>query len=188
MDQYAADAFHQLVTPRLTAIVEALTFFGSVSFVTAATVCVALILAWQKAHYRLLTLLLTMLGGTFLNVTLKHLFHRHRPVLENPIVTLSSYGFPSGHTMGSTMLWGCVAVFVAASARTWRTRVLYFAAAAAWVLMIGATRIYLGAHYFTDVIGAITAGTAWLAFCWTAVETLCRWRGRHNNDTRRALN
>jgi undecaprenyl-diphosphatase len=43
--------------------------------------------------------------------------------------------------------------------------------------MIGLSRIYLGAHYLTDVVGAIAVGLAWLAFCWTGVETLRKWRG-----------
>jgi undecaprenyl-diphosphatase len=44
-----------------------------------------------------------------------------------------------------------------------------------WLLLIGFTRIYLGAHYLTDVLGALAAGLFWLVFCWTAFETL-RWR------------
>ncbi|HSS17708.1 MAG TPA: phosphatase PAP2 family protein [Candidatus Dormibacteraeota bacterium] len=44
-----------------------------------------------------------------------------------------------------------------------------------WNLLIGLTRIYLGAHYLTDVIGALAAGLFWLVFCWTAFETL-HWR------------
>jgi membrane-associated phospholipid phosphatase len=47
-----------------------------------------------------------------------------------------------------------------------------------WILLIGLTRIYLGAHYLTDVLGALAAGLFWLAFSWTAFETL-RWR-RHS--------
>lgn len=185
MDASAADAFHQLVRPGLTKVVRCLTFLGSVGFVTALSLLVASVLAARKALYALLTFALTMLGGSLLNIFLKHLFHRQRPILENPLVTLSSYGFPSGHTMGSTLLWGCVAIFVAGQMRSATARALPFCLAAMWVCVVGATRIYLGAHYFTDVIGAIMAGIAWLTFCWTAVETLRRWRARHNNGTRR---
>ena len=113
-----------------------------------------------------------------MNILLKHLFHRQRPVLENPLVTLSSYGFPSGHTMGATLFYGAVAILVAHSVRTWRLRVLIFCIAVAVVVLIGISRIYLGAHYLTDVLGAIAVGLAWLAFCWTGVDTLRRWRGR----------
>src|SRR4051812_33073222 len=178
MDRSAADAFYQFVTPGLTRVVRGVTFLGSVGFVTAATLGVAVVLADRKAFYPLLTLVLAMLGGSVLNLALKHLFHRQRPVLENPLVTLSSYGFPSGHTMGATIFYGVLALIVAHSIRSWSRRVLVGCIAALVIALVGASRIYLGAHYFTDVIGAIAVGLAWLAFCWTGVETLRRWRGR----------
>jgi undecaprenyl-diphosphatase len=178
MDRRAADALHQLVTPELTHALRAVTFVGSVGFVAGLSCCAAGVLLWRRSYYYLLTLALTMLGGSALNIALKHLFHRQRPLLQNPIVTLASYGFPSGHTMGTTMFWGCLAIFAARAIRSGLARALPFGAAALWVAIIGATRIYLGAHYFTDVIGAIAAGVAWLALCWTAVETLRKWHTR----------
>ena len=132
----------------------------------------------RKSWYQLLALALAVGGGSLLNILLKHFFHRQRPVLENPLLTLSSFGFPSGHTMGSTLFYGLLALFVAHSVRTWRLRALTFCIAALVVALIGLSRIYLGAHYLTDVLGAIAVGLAWLAFCWTGVETLRKWRGR----------
>jgi undecaprenyl-diphosphatase len=154
------------------------TFFGSVIFLTSASVVVALLFALRKWSYRLLALALVMSGGSVLNLLLKHLFHRQRPVLENPLVTLSSFGFPSGHTMGATLFYGLIALFLAYSIRNGPRRVLVCLAAAMIIALIGASRIYLGAHYFTDVIGAVAVGLAWLAFGWTGVETLRKWRGR----------
>ena len=113
-----------------------------------------------------------------MNLLLKHFFHRQRPVLENPLVTLSSFGFPSGHTMGATLFYGVLALIVTHSIRSWRRRALVSCAAALVIALVGISRIYLGAHYFTDVIAAIAIGLAWLAFCWTGIETLRRWRGR----------
>lgn len=179
MDQWAASGLHQYVTPNLTRLVRAITFLGSVGFVSAASLCIAAILAVRRSFYNLLTFVLTMLGGSMLNIFLKHLFHRQRPILEHPLVTLSSYGFPSGHTMGTAMLCGALAIFSASASRRARARVWPFLLAASWTVVIGTTRIYLGAHYFTDVIGACCAGVAWLTFCWTAVETMRRWRDRH---------
>lgn len=181
MDGRAAQFFAGVMTPTLTSLAKAITFLGSVAFVTASAFCLALVLALRKAKYQLMFAVLTMLGGSLLNIMLKHLFHRQRPVLENPVVTLSSYGFPSGHTMGSALLWGCVAIIAANSLPTFASRALIFLAAALGVAIIGATRIYLGAHYFTDVVGAVAASVAWLAFCWTAVETLRKWRVREGS-------
>jgi membrane-associated phospholipid phosphatase len=169
-------AVHQ--TPLLTTISRVVTFFGSVRFLSSASVATATVLAIRRSFYRLLAFALATGGGALLNVALKHLFHRQRPVLENPLVTLSSYGFPSGHTMGATVFYGVLALIVTYWMRSWPRRVPIGWLAAFVIGLIGASRIYLGAHYFTDVIGAVAVGLAWLAFCWTGVETFRRWRAR----------
>jgi undecaprenyl-diphosphatase len=165
-------------TPLLTTISRVITFFGSVGFLGSASVVTGAVLAIRRSFYRLLALALAAGGGALLNIALKHMFHRQRPVLENPLVTLSSYGFPSGHTMGATIFYGVLALIITYSMRSWPRRVLTGWLAAFVIALIGASRIYLGAHYFTDVSGAIAVGLAWLAFCWTGVETLRRWRAR----------
>ena len=168
--------FQTHATPTLTTFWRTVSFFGSVIFVTAASAIVATIFAVRRSFYRLLSVALAVGGGAFLNLVLKHLFHRHRPVLENPLVTLSSFGFPSGHTMGATIFYGVLALALGYSIQGWRRRILVASAAALVIALIGASRIYLGAHYFTDVIGAVAVGLAWLMFCWTGVETIRRWR------------
>jgi membrane-associated phospholipid phosphatase len=169
-------------TPLLTSAARIITFFGSVGFLTSASLLTGLVLARRRSFYRLLALALAVGGGALLNLALKHSFHRQRPILENPLVTLSSYGFPSGHTMGATVFYGVLALCVTYWIRGWSRRVAVGWAAAFVIALIGASRIYLGAHYFTDVIGAIAVGLAWLAFSWTGVETLRRWRGRSRNQ------
>ncbi|MEY2488173.1 MAG: hypothetical protein QOC70_115 [Verrucomicrobiota bacterium] len=178
LDERVAFWFHEHATPALTHIARLVTFFGSVGFVAGASSCVAIVLVVRKSWYQLLALVLAVGAGSLLNILLKHSFHRQRPMLENPLVTLTSFGFPSGHTMGSTLFYGLLAVFAAHSVRTWRLRALTFCSAAVVIALIGLSRVYLGAHYLTDVLGAIAVGLAWLAFCWTGVETLRKWRSR----------
>ncbi|MFL6590193.1 MAG: phosphatase PAP2 family protein [Chthoniobacterales bacterium] len=173
--------FHTHGTALLTRIFRVVTFFGSVGFLSFASLALAITLAFRKNLYRLLAVILAVGGGALLNLLLKHYFHRQRPVLENPLVTLSSYGFPSGHTMGSTIFYGVLALVVTYSIRSWLRRSLVGFAAAFAVALIGLSRIYLGAHYFTDVIGAIAVGLAWLAFSWTGMETLRRRRARSHD-------
>ncbi|MDQ6809696.1 MAG: phosphatase PAP2 family protein [Verrucomicrobiota bacterium] len=175
-DEDVAMSFHQQATPLTTQAARIGSFFGSVGFIGGASCCTALVLLWRKSFYPLLAFALAMGGGSALNILLKHFFHRQRPVLENPFVTLTSYGFPSGHTMGSTLFYGMLALIAAQSIRRWPKRALPFCIAGLIVATIGFTRIYLGAHYLTDVLGAVAAGLAWLTLCWTGVETLRRWR------------
>jgi membrane-associated phospholipid phosphatase len=177
LDQRIAVWFHDHATPAMTHVAKAITFFGSVAWVTTVSTSVALFFLFRRAWTNFSLLALTMIGGSTINVLLKHFFHRQRPILENPLVTLSSYGFPSGHTMGGTMLYGLLALIAAQKTKSHSMRMTCFVAACFLIFLIGFTRIYLGAHFFSDVLGAIAAGIAWLTLCWTAIETL---RRRHS--------
>lgn len=109
---------------------------------------------------------------------LKDVFHRSRPGLGNPILTFSSYGFPSGHTIAATFLWRCGDLRLW-KIRTWPGRVLAVMLSTFLVLLVGFSRIYLGARYLSDVLGAMMEGLARLALCLTAVNTT--WRVRHRD-------
>jgi undecaprenyl-diphosphatase len=170
LDHRVTNWFHAHARPQLTVIAVVITFFGSVGFVTVVSLVSAIYFTIHRAWNRLIALVLTMGGGSLLNLLLKHFFHRQRPVVENPIVTLESFGFPSGHTMGATLLYGLLALIAARFITRLEWRVVVFVAASLIVALIGLTRIYLGAHFLTDVLGAITIGIAWLTFCWTTTE------------------
>jgi undecaprenyl-diphosphatase len=176
VDRHVAVWFHQHASPTITQVARAISFFGSVGWLTAVSIGVALFLLLRRDWLNASLVALVMGGGGALNVVLKHFFHRERPVLENPLVTLSSYGFPSGHTMGATLLYGLLALLAWKSVRNRAARLACVVGACFWILLIGLTRIYLGAHYLTDVLGALAAGLFWLVFSWTAFETLRRRR------------
>src|SRR2546430_4184918 len=124
--------------------------------------------------FNLFVFAVMMTGESLLNVLLKHLFHRHRPVLEHPLVTLTSYGFPSGHTMGVTVLFGLLALFLAKTVSSAGAALAYFIAAGLVILLIGLTRGYLCAHFLSGVLCAFAASVVLLTFCWTALGTLRR--------------
>lgn len=176
VDEQVAAWFNDHATPAVTQAAKVITFFGSPLFLGSATTACALVLIWRRSWYHLLALALTMGGGTLLNLLLKTIFQRQRPVLEHPLVTLSSYSFPSGHTIGSTLFYMFLTLTISISVKQWRWRVLAILSGFTLVFLVGLTRIYLGAHYLSDVMGAMAAGMAWLAFCLTAVETLRRYR------------
>ena len=134
------------------------------------------ILAWKKHKYWVWSLGLSVGGGMLLNVLLKNTFQRARPIFENAMLTFTSYGFPSGHTMAATCFWGFLAAFAFSQLKALPQRVLVITVAVSMILLVGFTRIYLGAHYLSDVLGAMLEGLAWLAFTLTAVETLRRAR------------
>ncbi len=133
-------------------------------------------LIWKRHQRWMLALALAVGGGMLLNVLLKNIFQRTRPSLGNPILTVTSYGFPSGHTMAATCFWGLLAAFAVARIKSLLGRVLAGLFCLLMIVLVGFSRIYLGAHYLSDVIGAMVEGLAWLAFTLTSVETLRRAR------------
>jgi len=138
---------------------------------------VALFAAWlwrREAHYWVLALVVTVPGGMLLNVLLKYVFQRSRPVFEHPLVTLSTYSFPSGHAAAATLLYGFVACFLVMEHRGKPAWVL--PACALMVLLVAASRMVLGAHYLSDVLAAMLEGLAWLALCLGTVGALRRRR------------
>src|SRR4029077_9187194 len=95
----------------------------------------------------------------------KILVHRHRPFTEGPFVDWSGYSFASGHTIGATLLYGQLVLFVIPAIKSRRWRVGIVSTATFFVLLVGFSRIALGAHYLTDVLAAMFFGIVWLTLC-----------------------
>ncbi len=140
---------------------------------------------WRRYQRWMLALWLAVGGGMLLNLLLKNIFQRTRPSFENPILTFTPYGFPSGHTMAATCFWGLLAAFAASRIKSQVGRLSVVAICVLMILLVGFSRIYLGAHYLSDVLGAMAEGIAWLAFTMTAVETLRRARRHRKARTER---
>jgi membrane-associated phospholipid phosphatase len=128
----------------------------------------------RDARHWMLTLVAAVPGGMLLNVAMKHTFARARPHFEQPIITLSTYSFPSGHTVAATLLYGVLACYLVRHARSWPARAGIVLLACALVLLVAGSRLYLGAHYLSDVLAGMLEGCAWLAICVTGVATLRR--------------
>lgn len=160
-------------------LTQAMLFITNVHSVPGVIVLGGLFAAWlwrQRERFWLQALLCALPSGELLNVILKHLFERPRPVFDAPLLNLATYSFPSGHTAGATVLWGLVACY---AARRLPPRHAWLAAAGALVLvaLVAFSRMYLGAHYLSDVLAAAAEGSAWLALWLTCLSTL--WRRQH---------
>lgn len=176
VDADVATWLHARATPSVVRAMQLITLLGSASVVTGVAAATAFFLVRKRRRFSLLALVLAMAGGMALNVLLKDIFHRGRPSFDNPIVVLTSYSFPSGHTMAATLLYGMLAALVAWTAESWRWRATAVLVAGLLILLVGFSRMALGLHYLSDVLAAMAAGLAWLSICLTGVETLWRWR------------
>jgi len=160
----------------LTQVMLLTTRVHAVLGVTVMTLAVSAYLWIKRFRFWVLKLLLAVFGGMLLNLLLKHVFVRQRPHFDDPLLTLTTYSFPSGHTLMATVFYGTLCVLIASHVRHWRWRALTIAVTGFMILLVGFSRIYLGAHYLSDVLAAIAEGLAWLAFSLIAVGELQRRR------------
>ncbi len=120
---------------------------------------------WVAAH-----VVVTAVGGGLLGVVVKELVERLRPLVDVQVAGAPGWSFPSGHTLGATVTYG-VLLLVFASVR--RARRAATALVVVTVLLVGFTRVALGVHYATDVLGGWLLGLLWLAL---TTEVFRQWR------------
>jgi len=173
-DRTLDDYLHAHATPSLTTFFLIVTALGSIEVIVLLGVIVAAFLALGQRWLILGSWLAAVAGSAVLNHLLKGLFQRPRPYFEHPLLIETSYSFPSGHAMESFVVYGMLAYFVVLALRTWESRVGVVLGAALLVVLIGFSRMYLGVHYFSDVIAGYAAGGVWLSALITGVETLRR--------------
>ena len=156
---WAVDERH----PALTVIMQVFTALGSTVGLTILTAICAVLLFMRGHRVRALVLSLTMIGSSLLTVALKEIFRRARPstdtLLGEPASTTS---FPSGHSFNTAVFAGMLAGMVLTSTAVTLYRTLAIMAAAGSTLLVGASRVYLGYHWMTDVLAGWSLGLAWL--------------------------
>ncbi|MEO8335170.1 MAG: phosphatase PAP2 family protein [bacterium] len=161
---------HLHQTPLLTQLMVEMTYLGT-GTVVMTVVGVAALFLWHTEHKHSARLLLAATAGNIiLNGVLKLVYHRARPsVFEWQTVAVSS-SFPSGHAMSATVVYGTVAyLLMRLQKHTW-AKALTLSGAIILILLICLTRLYLGVHYPSDVLGGIIVGLAWAAFCMATLE------------------
>lgn len=137
----------------------------------------ALLLAIRKRYLLLAGWATALLGGGVLDFALKQAFQRPRPENAMDFLTQISWSFPSGHSMGSLITYGMLAYVLGIEFIPNRDhRKWVIAGCAFMVIAIGVSRLYLGVHYLSDVLGGFAAGGLWLTACITGLEVARRLR------------
>jgi membrane-associated phospholipid phosphatase len=159
-------------TTALTLLMLAVTHAHAPVAICAYASIMAVVLYRRARRHWLPALALAVPVGLSINVLLKHLFRRSRPVPDEPLMTLATYSFPSGHTAGTALFYGVLAAYVVSRTRSTRVRA---AAVLGWlgaVALVGFSRVYLGVHYLSDVVAAAAWSCAWLAVCLLVADRL----------------
>lgn len=178
LDVEIAEWLHAHARPSLVGFFLAVTHLHSLVAVAIWSAIFAAVLARLREWYWMVTLGASVGGVLVVNVLLKYAYERLRPRFDDPIVELSTYSFPSGHTAGAVAFYGVLAAFLVSRFYDARRRAGCVLGAVAAVLLVAFSRVYLGAHYLTDVVAAMCSSTAWLVLCLAAGHALVRQRLR----------
>ncbi len=175
-DVTVLDWVHARATPAGYAISNAISLLGSPLTLTILALGVGFLLAARRQWILLGGWLAAFAGGGLLAAVLKLVIHRPRPPYAAEFLQHYSWSFPSGHAMGSLIGYGMLAYVLALLWIHRRSAQISMALVAALLIVaIGLSRLYLGVHYFSDVVGGYAAGVLWLSACISGLEVARRW-------------
>ena len=154
-------------TDWLNAVMRNVTWLGSNAVLIPLIAALAVFLGvFRRSVWGSLLAALALAGADLLYNVIKPIVERPRPPVAIHLVEVSSFSFPSGHATAVTACFGMAAALLAAH-RSLRVKVLAGVAAAIVIILVGFSRIYLGAHWFTDVVAGVALGGLWLCVLWT---------------------
>lgn len=178
LDEAISHAVGSHTPPGVREAFALLTHLGDPWFAVSLCVVVALLL-WVRGHRGFAAgWVAAIAGNAVVNHVLKGIFERARPVHEAGFAQVSGYSFPSGHSSGAMALYGMLG-YLGLRMLPPRWRVPSVMAAAAVVVTVACSRIFVRAHFPTDVLAGLCSGAAWLAICIASLEY-----ARHQHGTR----
>ena len=180
LDRATDAAIHARVTPGGLQFFSRLTIIGSPAAMTVLAIVGGLVLLLKRRPRTLVAWGAAFAGGFAIENILKHVIHRARPPYGTAYLTGHSFSFPSGHAVGSFIGYSMLAYVLImhwrTSSRLLRTAIAVIAALI--ILLVGISRVYLGVHYPSDVVGGWVTAAVWLAVCLSAVGVALHRSGR----------
>ncbi len=179
LDERSARWLHDRLADHdvVVSLMRVVTWLGSAACLVVV-MGVAVLWLLRRGHRRLAVFLVVVgLGGGAVSSLVKVAVGRPRPLLDEPLATAFGKSFPSGHSMSSLVCFGALVVVFLPFVAPRRRRVAV-AGAGVLVLAIGFSRLVLGVHYLSDVLGGYVLGAAWLAGSVALFETWREERGR----------
>ncbi|KGX86865.1 phosphatase PAP2 family protein [Pontibacillus litoralis] len=176
IDTFMKNIVEGIQSPWMTSIFRVITSAGAVKWMTIASILlfVYIVLFSKRSNWVAIYLAISMLGISLLTTLLKYGFGRTRPsVLEQYDGT--GFSFPSGHTTGSVVFYGFMMYIIFRSNSTTSVKRIICGLLTFIILSVAFSRVYLGVHYFTDILAGLSLGMAWLLVCIFALE-FTLWR------------
>lgn len=165
-DQSLSQAVRSVDAPGLDFVLRLVTNLGSFWIAAGATALLVIVLLVCRRPAEALFALAGVGGGAALGDLLRGLIERVRPGLEVARIPIpDTYSFPSGHALAAFLFFGVLFFVVALEARTFATRAWTLAACMVIAALVALSRVYLGVHWFGDVVASWVVGSAWLTLC-----------------------
>jgi membrane-associated phospholipid phosphatase len=169
-DQIITNWVYSLRAPFLTDFMKIITSFGSTLIIIIfLSIVIAVLILIKKRKY-ILPLLITLLVNRIFVEIIKFVFARQRPTLSNALVVENSFSFPSGHTIIAITFYGLLIIYLFKISKSNILKVLSILIGILIILGVGFSRIYLGVHWASDVIGSLLIGISWLSFLLLLIE------------------
>ncbi|UJX48093.1 phosphatase PAP2 family protein [Xanthobacter sp. YC-JY1] len=168
------DPSDPLGPPWVEEMMRDLTALGGTSVLTLLTLAVIFFLILTRKRHAALLVAVSVAGGTILSQGLKWGFDRQRPDLVPHGMSVYSQSFPSGHAMLAAVVYLTLAALLARTQKRTRVKLFLLGGAAVITVIVGISRIYLGVHWPSDVVGGWALGAAWASSCWLVMLWLQR--------------
>lgn len=169
-------AVAKMRTPWLTIAAVDVTALGSITLVVLFSVFTLVVLLVLRDRMGALQLLGASAGAGILTLVTKNFIERIRPEEVEPLIVVSGFSYPSGHSVSTSALYLTIAIIAGRHVEHSGARAAIFLAVSAVLIMVGTSRVYLGVHYATDVLSGISLGASW-ALVLAGTFTLLGHRG-----------
>ncbi|MEQ8766623.1 MAG: phosphatase PAP2 family protein [Planctomycetota bacterium] len=150
------------------------TGLGGMFVLMLITGVVAGFLALQRRYRAMVLVLISIGGGLLISLLLKEIFERPRPDLVPHLSHTYTSSFPSGHSMLAATTYLTLGALLARVQPNWPLKLYILGLSVLFTLLVGVSRVYLGVHWPTDVLGGWTAGATWALLCWLVARYLQR--------------
>lgn len=148
-------------TPALNGPAVDITALGSVTLLTLFTTFLLILFALKKHWFNFFQLLIAQAGSGLISRTTKAMYMRPRPSIVESLVSVTHYSYPSGHSLAVATFYVTIGLILCEYYRSHYQRMAIFFLGAVMMILVGGSRIYLGVHYPSDVLGGLAMGSAW---------------------------